>query len=143
LFLALPAAAPFTTVTGTVTDPNGVAYAGGTIASTIISSGTTTLTISGTVVNYIQPSQATGLNGSGTFTVRLADNTQVSPGGSTWNFTACSAVGTVLPAFGKGPVCFTVTGVSISGASQDFGATLSASALALTATFNSTGITCL
>jgi hypothetical protein len=45
------AAAQFTTVTGTVVDPNGLPYAGGTIASTIASSGTPTLTISGVTVN--------------------------------------------------------------------------------------------
>jgi hypothetical protein len=131
------AAAQFTTVTGTVTDPNGLPYAFGTIASVIVASGTPVF--SSNSQPYFQPTQATGLDKNGVFVVRLADNTQISPGGSTWTFTVCSAVGTVQPSFGKGPICFVVTGASISGASQDIGATLRAAAPALTANFGSSG----
>ena len=129
--------AQFTTVSGTVTDPNGLPYAFGTIASTIVASSTPVF--SSNSQPYFQPTQATALDITGKFVVRLADNTQLSPGGSTWTFTVCSAVGTVPVAFGKGPVCFTVTGVSISGASQTISATLSAAAPALTATFGGGG----
>jgi hypothetical protein len=134
LFLVLlcsaGAQAQFTTVTGTVTDPNGLPYAYGTIAPVIVSSGTPKFTA--TSQPYIQPVAATGLDITGSFTIRLADNTQLTPGSSTWTFTVCSAIGTVQPAFGKGPVCFKVTGVTISGSSQSITSTLTAAALALT-----------
>jgi hypothetical protein len=133
--LSSAAFAQFTTVTGTVTDPNGLPYAGGTISPTLVSSGSPTL--SGFA--YSPPTQPTGLDRSGKFTLRLGDNNVLSPGGSTWSFHVCSAVGTVAPDFGKGPVCFDVTGVTISGASQDIGVTLTAAALALTANFGSSG----
>lgn len=139
LLLSSAALAQFTTVTGTVTDPNGLKYAFGTIASVIVSSSTPVF--SSNSQPYFQPTQATGLSSVGTFTVRLADNTQLSPGGTTWTFTVCSAGGTVQPAFGKGPICFVVSGVTISGASQDISATLSAAAPALTAT-TGTGTPC-
>lgn len=140
IVFALPAAAQFTTVSGTVTDPNGLAYSYGTIASTIVSSGTPLF--SSNSQPYFQPVAASGLDINGKFIVRLADNSLLTPGGSTWNFTVCSAVGTVQPAFGKGPICFTVTGVTISGASQDIGATLRAAAPALTANFSGGGTPC-
>jgi hypothetical protein len=121
------AAAQFTTVTGTVTDPNGLAYAFGTISPTLVSSASPTLN----GFAYTPPNQPTGLNSAGSFTLRLADNTQLSPGGSTWNFTVSCAAGCVPVAGGKGPVSFTVTGIIISGASQSITATLTAAALAL------------
>lgn len=132
-----PAWAQFTTVSGTVTDPNGLPYSYGTIASRIVASGTPVFSSNNQV--YIQPTQATGLDINGKFTLTLADNTQLSPGGSTWTFTVCSTQGTVQPAFGKGPVCFTVTGVTISGSSQSLTSTLTAAAVALTANFTSSG----
>jgi len=125
------AAAQFTTVTGTVTDPNGLPYAFGTISPALVSSGSPTLN----GFAYSPPTQPTGLNLQGSFTMRLADVSLLLPGGSTWSFNVCSAVATVQPAFGKGPVCFTVTGITISGTSQDIGATLTAAALPLTANF--------
>jgi hypothetical protein len=139
-FLALCSTswAQFTTVTGTVTDPNGLAYANGTITAALVTSNTPKFTATGQL--YIQPSQASGLDLTGSFRVTLADNTTLSPGGTTWNFTVCSAGGSVFPSFGKGPQCFTVTGVTISGASQSISATLSAAAPALTAAFGSNSL---
>jgi len=128
LLAALPAAAQFTSVTGTVTDPNGIPYAYGTISATIISSGTPTLN----GFPYTPPSQPAGLNSLGSFVMQLADNTVLQPGGSQWKFTVCSGAGTVNPAIGKGSVCFTAGPITISGFSQSISATLNAAALALT-----------
>lgn len=124
--LNVMAAAQFTTVSGTVTDPNGLPYANGTIAPVLVISGSPTL--SG--LPYAPPSQPTGLNSAGSFVVQLADNTQLSPGGSQWKFLVCSGAGTIQPAGGKGPVCFSIT-LTISGASQDISVQLQAAALAL------------
>jgi hypothetical protein len=120
-------AAQFTTVSGTVTDPNGLPYANGTIMATLVSSGSPTLG----GLPYTPPTQPTGLSTAGSFTMLLADVTALSPGGSTWSFTVSCAAGCVPAAGGKGPITFTVTGVSISGASQSITATLTAAAPAL------------
>lgn len=121
------AAAQFTTTTGTVTDPNGVPYANGTITATLITSASPTL--SG--LPYTPPTQPVGLNAVGAFVMQLADNTQLSPGGTQWQFKACSAAGTVQPAGGNGPVCFITAAITISGASQDISAQLQIAALPL------------
>jgi hypothetical protein len=128
--LGTAAAAQFTTVTGTVVDPNGLAYANGTIVSVLILPGGASPTLGG--LPYTPPTQPVGLDATGSFTIQLADNTQLQPGGTTWNFTVCSAAGTVQPAGGKGPVCFTLASpITISGASQSITANLNAAALAL------------
>lgn len=123
------AAAQFTLVSGTVTDPSGLPYANGTITPTLISSGSPTL--SG--VAYTPPTQPVGLSQVGGFAMQLADNTQLSPGGSQWQFLVCSAAGTVQPAGGSGPICFTTTALTISGSSQSITAQLTAAALSLLA----------
>jgi hypothetical protein len=134
LLLTVSAWAQFTLVTGTVTDPNGVPYALGTIAPLLITSATPTFTATGQL--YFPPSQASGLDSTGHFLVRLADNTTLTPGGTTWNFKVCSAVGTVPLSFGTGPQCFTLAApITISGASQDIGAALRAVAPTLTLNF--------
>jgi hypothetical protein len=122
-------AAQFTIVTGTVTDPNGLPYANGTISALLVTSASPTL--SG--FPYTPPTQPTGLDLTGSFTMQLADNTVLLPPGTQWNFTVCSAIGTVLPAGGKGPVCFSLAApITISGASQSITANLNAVAPALT-----------
>jgi hypothetical protein len=125
----LPAAAlaQFTTVTATVIDPNGLPYAGGTVSAMLVVSASPTLN----GFAYTPPTQPTGLSKAGKFTIRLADNTILLPAASTWTFNVCSAIGTILPSGGTGPVCFTVSGITISGSSQDISATLNAAALAL------------
>jgi hypothetical protein len=123
------AAAQFTTVSGTVTDPNGLPYANGTITATLITSASPTLG----GFPYTPPTQPTGLNSAGSFVMQLADNTQLSPGGTQWSFKVCSAIATVQPAFGSGPVCFTPAAITISGTSQNITAQLTAAALTLTA----------
>jgi hypothetical protein len=138
------AAAQFTTVTGTVVDPNGIPYALGTIAPVIVipsGAGSPVFTATGTV--YTPPVQASGLDGAGHFIVTLADNTALTPAGTKWNFTVCSAAGTIQPALGKGPVCFSLAApITISGASQDISSNLNAVALALTVGIGCAAGTC-
>jgi hypothetical protein len=129
LFLAANAWAQFTTVSGTVTDPNGLPYANGTISAVLVSSGSPKFTA--TNQPYTPPSQPVGLSPAGSFVMQLADVTALTPGGSTYNFTVSCAAGCVPVSGGKGPVTFTVTGVTISGASQSITATLTAAAPAL------------
>lgn len=126
--LSITAAAQFTTVTGTVTDPNSLPYANGTITATLVTTATPTLG----GLPYTPPSGPTGLDGTGSFTIRLADNNLLLPAATTWRFHVCSAAGTVQPVIGVGPVCFDVTSITIAGASQSISVQLTAAALALT-----------
>jgi hypothetical protein len=122
------AAAQFTTVIGTVTDPNGLAYANGTISAILVSSASPTLN----GLAYTPPTQPSGLDVNGKFTLQLADNTVLLPAATKWNFKVCSAGGTVQPAGGKGPICFSLAApITISGSSQDISANLNAVAPAL------------
>jgi hypothetical protein len=127
LFVASTAWAQFTTVSGTVTDPNGLPYANGTITATLVTSASPTLN----GFAYTPPTQPVGLNAAGSFTMRLADNTVLLPAATKWNFTVCSGAGTIQPAGGNGPVCFTAGPITISGASQSISGQLQAVALAL------------
>lgn len=121
------ASAQFTTVTGTVTDPNTVPYSNGNITAQLITAGTTP-TLNGLPFSM---SGSAGLDASGRFTMRLADNTQIVPNTLQWSFTVTCGTGCVPPAGGTGPQQFVVS-ITISGASQDISATLSAAAPALT-----------
>lgn len=130
------ALAQFTTVSGTVVDPNGVPYALGTITPTlVIPSGAGSPTLNGS--NYAPPIQANGLDLTGHFSFTVADNAVLLPAGTKWNFTVCSALGTVQPAFGKGSVCFTLAApITITGSSVNISTNLNAIALALTVPFS-------
>ena len=139
-FVLLPslAAAQFTLVSGTVNDPNSLHYSYGTLTAKLVISGSPVITASNTP--YSPPTQPVGLDVNGSFTMQLASNSALTPSGSTWTFSVCSTAGTVPPAFGTGPQCFTVTGITISGSTQSISSTLSAAAPALTVNFgNGTG----
>ena len=130
----------FTLVSGTVTDPNGLYYSYATITAQLVISGTPVFTA--TNLPYTPPTQPVGLSSGGSFTMQLASNGALTPGGSTWTFQVCSSAGTVPPAFGNGPICFTVAGVTLSGSSQSLSSTLSTAAPALTAAFGGGGTGC-
>lgn len=129
VLLPITAAAQFTQVSATVTDPNGLAYANGTIVAKLVLPGGTSPTLNG--LAYTPPSQPVGLNTVGFFLMQLADNNVLLPAATQWSFTVCSAAGTIQPAGGRGPVCFNAGPITITGASQSITATLNAAALAL------------
>ena len=118
----------FTTVTGTVIDPNGIAYSNGTITAQLVTAGVTP-TING---GSFSMSGSAGLDAAGKFTMRLADNGSMVPNTLKWSFTVCSAKGTVNPAIGTGSQCFTPASITITGATQSISTQLQAAALALT-----------
>lgn len=126
LLLGLPAAAQFTVVTGTVTDPNGLPYALGTITVQLVLAGTTP-TLNG---GSFSMSGSAGLDKTGSFTMRLADSLVMVPN-SNWSFTVCSGQGTIPPAGGSGSVCFTAAPITITGGAQSITSQLTAAALAL------------
>lgn len=137
--LSFASTVSFTLVTGTVVDPNGLAYANGTITATLVISGSPVFGGAAQGVPtppantpYTPPTQPVGLDKTGSFTMQLADNNALLPSGSQWNFQVCSAVGTIQPAGGKGPVCFTLASpITITGTTQSISTNLNAVAPAL------------
>jgi len=126
-----PAAAQtYTVVSGTITDPNGQPYAGGTLQIGISASATPTLTPCTTAATcpVMLPGQVT-LSPTGSFTMGLYANASILPASSTYTFLV-SFPG-IAPPLGTGPQTFTVTGVTIAGASQSVSTTLSAAAPAI------------
>jgi hypothetical protein len=129
ILFSLSAFAQPTTVSGTVTDPNGIPYAYGNILPILNTPSTPKLLGS----PYIPPNQAIALDSTGHFAFNIADNTQLTPPGTQWNFQVCSGAGTVQPALGKGPVCFLLPSpITISGSSQNITSNLAPYVVSLT-----------
>jgi hypothetical protein len=125
------AAAQFTTVSATIHDPSGLPYSNGTVFPSLVISGTPTFAPPFGFA-YSPPTQPSGLDARGNYVQNLGSNNLLLPAGSTWSFHVCSAAGTTQPPPGAGPVCFDVTGITISGVSQDISAQINAAALPLT-----------
>lgn len=123
-------AAPFITVSGNVTDPRGIPYAGGTIVPILNVGGSPTLPgVGGSP--YVPPIGPFALDSAGNFSFQLAANNQILPANSTWSFTISSGTGTVPIAFGKQSVSFTVPNLTLN-ADTDITAQITALVLALT-----------
>ena len=140
LALTAPAAAQqLTAVTGTITDPNTLPYSGATLQAVLITAGGASPTLTPCTNNVAgcaiqQQSPAVTLSPTGTFSLSLWANGSILPAGSTYTF-ILSTRG-VPPPFGFGPLSFQVTGVTISGASQNVSATISGAAPAQTFAFS-------
>jgi hypothetical protein len=133
LLLAPFAAAQFTIVSGTVKDVNGLAYAGGTISASLVVPGGCNPTLNG--VGFTGSMSPIGLDPTGSFTARLADNNVINCGGTgttSWKFLV-NITGVPLP-LGTGPQTCTAT-LTITGASQS----ISSSFAACPALSNSSG----
>jgi hypothetical protein len=136
LFAAAPAWAQFTTVSGTVQDANGIPYANGTITAKLTPATPGGYRLSG------QPYSGTlglsSLDSTGSFTLSMADNTQITPAGSQWSFTVCSNPGGIPPPLGTGNQCFgngtaiALAPITITGGTQSISAQLQAVAPSLT-----------
>lgn len=138
---ALPAFGQYTTVTGAVLDPSGNPYANGTLEADFVAGAgcpvPPQLSVSGSgPASSFQTSKVTVLDSGGNIPANftLADNNQVTCAGSTWKFAACSLGVSVQGLIITPKVCFNVTGVTVTGASQSLTATLQAGATALTPT---------
>ena len=141
LLLMIPgllSAQTLTTVTATVLDPNGIAYANGTVTFTLVNASgvpsfASTPQIGGSNISgFVGP---VGLSATGVLSVNLPCNsagggcTVITPAGTQWIPTVCASPAQ-LP-IGTGQGCFTTAGITITGATQDISATLNASALNL------------
>ena len=134
LFLAPQARAQFTTVTATVTDPNGIPYAAGTVSAVLTPGSASGFTLSGNPYSgRIGPAI---LDSTGSFTLNFGSNALITPASTQWQITVNSNPGGIPPPFGTGPQTFTVT-LTISGATQNISSTLNASAPKLSNVNNS------
>jgi hypothetical protein len=129
----LAAQAQFTSVSGTITDPNGLPYTNASVQATLVPPpGGPTLTLSGAQFAANVPPGRTDAKGN--FSLLLADNTQIQCNLGTctpqtqWSFLV-DVAGIAAP-LGSGQQTFTVV-LTISGASQDISAQLSAAAPSL------------
>jgi len=135
----------FTTVTGTITDPNGLKYSCGTISAQLVTAGGASATLNGggftTQTSPIGLGCPTspGTGAPGSFTMRLADSGVIVPSNTTWRFTVNMTPGIAPPA-GTGPQSFTVTTAincstntpaTCTANAMDISTLLSAAALAL------------
>lgn len=125
----------FIQVSGTITDPQGFPYAGGsttgaTISAILVPSGGTSPTLHGkTFATSVGP---VALGNDGSFTIALADNTVVLPSGTQWQFTVVGTSGLPWP-IGRGSQAFNVTlQIHGNGLVQDISTQLSAAAPSLT-----------
>jgi hypothetical protein len=141
-----------TAVSGTVTDPHGLVYAGATISWKLVTpagGGTPSLTpcthpdagcqIAAAGGPFpLAPLQTIGGTGlaappAGSFSMALWANASILPAGSTYSFFVSTAG--VLPPWGTGAQSCSITGVTIAGSTQDIGAALSAACPPLTPPF--------
>jgi hypothetical protein len=126
-FFALPAKAQQTQVTGCIVDPNNIPYAGGQILITISPAGGPAPSVNGQAIQGTFGPTPLDSNGCMPATA-LWPNAQISPSGTKWNFNVTNP-GAAAPV-GFGPVSVPAAGggvnITISGATQDVGSTLSA-----------------
>lgn len=151
----LPSFAQTTTVTGTLTDPAGLVYAGATLKAQLVLAGAGVTGQATVTVNNAQQCRSAGqgsapcqvpfqgtqgpvtLDSTGSFSVTLQDNSLVTPGGTQWLFSVTIAPGIPPPA-GFGPQsCFAT--VSITGASQSISGSFSCPLLARPVTAGAAG----
>jgi hypothetical protein len=159
LAAAMPAAAQFTTVTATVTDPNGLPYSGATVKAQLINGGVAVSGQATVTVSNAQQCTSSGLGSApcklpiqgtygpvtlspaGVFTLTLPDVTLILPALSQWLFTISISPGIPPPA-GTGPQTFTYTstGTLVSGASVSLSSQISAVSVLLSNTSGSASI---
>ena len=138
-FVSLPfsarAQSGFIQVSGTVVDPNGFPYSGGstgsaTISAALVPAGILSATLNGN--RFATSAGPAALRNNGSFTLALADNTIVSPANTQWQFTVTGTSGLPWP-IGRGSQSFTVTlTIHGNGTSQDISSSLNAGAPSLT-----------
>jgi hypothetical protein len=117
-FVFLPnARAQFTTVTATITDPNGIPYSGAIMNAILVPGASGGYRLGGQP--YSGRVGPVTLDSTGKFTAQFGDVTLISPGSPQWQITIDSAAASIPPSFGTGPQSFTFTssGTTISGSS--------------------------
>ena len=122
----------YTTVTGTVTDANGVPYAFAQVSADLVPAPPGQPICGGQPFSgHIGPVTS---NSSGAFQILVPPSASITPATTHWQFTVGISPG-VAPPFGTGPQSFSVSGITISGSTQSLTSTLSTAAPALTVPF--------
>lgn len=122
LLFVSPVFAQTTNISGTVTDPDSLSWAKGTIQFAIYNPNGGTITSNGTPITSTQSNQVFTLNNSGVFSGSVLDNSLLQPVGTQWNMTVCPAA--------SAP-CQQLPRVTISGASQSLTSTINSQLKAL------------
>lgn len=124
-----------TTVTGTIMDPQGIAFEGGQMTFNVVSpSAGVSPFVTATGVPLIAPITVS-LSPTGTFSIGLVANASISPASTTYTIRACPVA--VQPPIGSSTQnCVTASAVTIAGASQDVSATMNALTTSLVQTWN-------
>lgn len=131
-FLAQPLCAQnITTVTATIADPNGLPYSNATVQAQLLPSGITPSIpppCNGQTASpcFVSAFQQTTTDVTGTFSMNLASNAVLVPGGTVWQFTV-NEIG-VPPPVGTGPQTCSAT-VTVSGSSQSISSSFTCPAL--------------
>ncbi len=112
LFLIVPLSllGQTTAVTGTATDPDGFAWAGGSAQFTLHNDAGGTVRQNGVPLTADQMNKNVALDGSGSFSVGLATNSTLTPVGTQWTLLICSAASAPCQTFAN----FTALGASMS-----------------------------
>lgn len=119
----------FTTVTGTITDTNGLPYSNASVTAEIQPAGTNPAVPPPCAGQSSTNCGISGLQRStadvnGTFSMTLASNAAIIPGGTQWKFTVTITPGIPPPAGTGSQSCFAT--LTISGASQSVTSSFSA-----------------
>lgn len=119
-----------TVVSATVTDPNSIPYALGTVKAQLTPSvGSPCVMKGGNCVPIQGTIGPSPMSPAGSFVMNLYPNASITPSGTQWLFTVCISPGGALP-LGTGPQCFS-SAQTISGSSQSLSTALSAIAPSL------------
>lgn len=119
-----------TVVSATVTDPNSIPYALGTVKAQLTPSvGSPCVMTGGNCVPIQGTIGPSPMSPAGSFVMNLYPNASITPSGTQWLFTVCISPGGALP-LGTGPQCFS-SAQTISGSSQSLTTALSAIAPSL------------
>lgn len=109
-----------TAVTGTVTGTDGIVWNTGSITATIVSGGGASFSLtpcsSGAGCPISPTTSPTGITAGGNFSMSPWANASILPASTTYTFTA--TITGFPPPIGTGPQTCTLTGVTLSGASQ-------------------------
>src|SRR5208337_2348160 len=130
-FAVLSEAQTYTTVTATVTSPNGVAYAYGSYGVTLINTSGQQPLLGGNA-NFQQTFSGQAMTVAGALSIILPSVTAMTPSsGLQWQFNICANPASISAIFPTIPLpCFsyTTTGTTISGSSVNISGQLSGAA---------------
>ncbi len=110
LLTVMPALGQSTSVTATITDTDGQTWNNGTVTATFIPGNPQNYKWPGGIIPNSVPGT---MNGAGTFTISLPDNTTITPLGSAWRISICPNAS--APCVSKQ---FTVSGASMNLSAQ-------------------------